>query len=250
MTKVSIITPCYNCEQYLIETYNSIKSQSHENWEWCCVDDQSTDNTYEVLKDIANKDDRIKVSRNNQNSGAAITRNNCLDMATGDYTAFLDSDDLWHPEKLSKQLHFMEGEQIRFSYHNYQLIDENGKTIKTQEVQKYITARELLKFNPFATSSIMMHATITEKLRFKEHLRRRQDYLYWYEGLKKAHKGEGLKESLSSYRIFSNDSLSSNKKAMAKIQWQLLRDEFKISLLPRIYYFLSYAWHGVKKYFL
>jgi teichuronic acid biosynthesis glycosyltransferase TuaG len=250
MPKISIITPCYNSERYLYETYESIKAQTHENWEWCCVDDCSTDNTLETLKTLAEKDPRVKFSKNSENSGAAITRNNALDMATGDYTAFLDSDDLWEPNKIYDQLHFMEKEQIRFSYHNYRLIDENGAGIKLQKVKPIITANELLKFNPFATSSIMIHASITDNLRFKPHLRRRQDYLYWYEALKLAHKGEGLEAPLSDYRIFSNDSLSSNKKAMAKIQWQLLRDEFKINLLPRIYYFLSYAWHGIKKYFL
>jgi len=250
MPKISIITPVYNAADYLPLTYDSVKAQTHTNWEWICVDDCSTDNSIEVLKTLQSKDDRIKIFQNEKNSGAAITRNRALDESDGDYVAFLDSDDLWTPVKLEEQIKFMSEHQSRFSYHDYDLIDQDGTTLKTQTTPTLMNARRILKYNPFGTSSIMLHASITDHIRFREHLLKRQDYLYWYEALIMAHQGKKLGFTLSSYRIDSNSSLSADKKAMAKIQWQILRDEFKLSMPARVYYFICYAFHGVKKYFL
>ena len=124
--KVSIITPSWNCGHFLEETIKSIQDQTYTDWELLFQDDCSTDNTKELVTSLAVGDPRIKYECNNQNSGAAITRNNALRRATGKWVAFLDSDDLWLPEKLEKQLEFMVGNRYSFSYHEYTEMTEDG----------------------------------------------------------------------------------------------------------------------------
>ena len=126
---VSIITPTWNCARFIEETIQSVQAQTYQNWEMIIVDDCSTDNTYEILQPYIEKDVRIKYSCNTKNSGAAVTRNNALRMARGRWVAFLDSDDLWMPEKLETQLNFMLCNDYNFTYHDYVEIDESSKEI-------------------------------------------------------------------------------------------------------------------------
>ena len=121
---VSIIMPSYNTGKFIKETINSVISQTYSNWELIIVDDCSTDNTDEILKNI--NDDRIIYLKNEKNSGAAVSRNKALREAKGRWMAFLDSDDLWVPQKLEKQIKFMKGNGYYFTYTNYSEIDENG----------------------------------------------------------------------------------------------------------------------------
>lgn len=123
---VSIITPSWNCGKFVEGTIQSILSQTYTNWELLFQDDCSTDNTKEIVAKYAAIDHRIKYECNSQNSGAAITRNNALRRAKGKWIAFLDSDDLWLPEKLEKQIKFMQDNNYHFSYHEYTEITEDG----------------------------------------------------------------------------------------------------------------------------
>ena len=251
MKTVSIITPCYNAERFVQLTYKSLQNQSFHNWEWIVTNDNSSDNTLEILTRMSEKDSRVKVFNHDKNMGAAIARNTSLNHATGEYVAFLDVDDLWDQEKLKIQISFMEKENISFSYHHYNIVTDDGEVIKMQQVPLKYTSQDLLKFNPFATSSIMIKATVinSHNIRFKEHLRRRQDYIFWYDVLKHLQNAKAINDVLSSYRLVGDSSLSANKKKMAIIQWKILKDEFNVNFLLRIYYFLCYANHGIKKYF-
>lgn len=124
---VSIITPTWNCASFICETISSIQAQTYQNWELIISDDCSTDNTKKVIEPYLQEDFRIKYICNEKNSGAAITRNNALKVATGKWIAFLDSDDLWCPEKLEKQLAFMVENDYAFSYHEYTEMTEDGR---------------------------------------------------------------------------------------------------------------------------
>jgi len=251
MKKVSIITPCFNAEKFILKTYSSLKNQSYSDWEWVITDDCSTDNSTQIIRELINSDERVKLTINDKNSGAAKSRNVSLECARGEYVAFLDVDDLWEPEKLTKQLAFMRINNCDFSYHDYWTIDAKGVVLKEQNLAVKFTAKDLLKYNPFATSSILISKSLIDSnnIRFKEHLRRRQDYFFWYDAISEAKTAFGLNEKLSRYRIFGEESLSSDKKKMAMIQWGLYRDEFKFGLLKSAYYFIHYAIHGAKKYF-
>ena len=123
---VSIIMPSYNTGKYIAETIESVLAQTYKNWELIIVDDCSTDNTDAVVEQYLS-DKRIKYLKNAHNSGAAVSRNRALREAKGKWAAFLDSDDLWMPDKLMRQIRFMKKNSIHFSYTNYFEIDENGK---------------------------------------------------------------------------------------------------------------------------
>lgn len=124
---VSIITPTWNCARFICETIRSVQAQTYQNWEMIISDDCSTDNTKEVIAPYLQSDKRIKYICNEKKSGAAITRNNALKVAKGKWVAFLDSDDLWLPEKLEKQVRFMIENNYAFSYHEYTEMTEDGK---------------------------------------------------------------------------------------------------------------------------
>ena len=123
---VSIITPSWACGKFIGETIKSVQAQTYQNWELLVQDDCSTDNTREVVAGLAQNDSRIIYECNPVNSGAAITRNYALRRASGRWIAFLDSDDLWLPEKLERQLGFMVKNGYHFSYTCYEEIDEKG----------------------------------------------------------------------------------------------------------------------------
>ncbi len=123
---VSIITPTYNCGKYIEETLQSVLAQTYRNWEMIIVDDFSTDNTAEIVAQYISIDSRIRYYRNSRNEGAALTRNRAIREAHGKWISFLDSDDLWKPEKLECQLDFMIENDYAFTYHKYEEIDENS----------------------------------------------------------------------------------------------------------------------------
>jgi len=122
---VSIIMPSYNTAEYIAESIQSVLSQSYLDWELIVVDDCSTDNTDEVIKPYL-ADERIKYIKNATNSGAAVSRNRALCEARGKWIAFLDSDDIWMPDKLEKQVSYMEENDYHFSYTNYSEINADG----------------------------------------------------------------------------------------------------------------------------
>lgn len=143
---VSIITPTWNCAGFICETIRSIQAQTYGNWELIISDDCSTDGTREVVKPYMDEDKRIKYICNEKNSGAAITRNNALKVAKGKWIAFLDSDDLWLPEKLEKQVAFMAENGYAFSYHEYTEMTEDGRDLGV-----YVSGiRKVSKFDMYA----------------------------------------------------------------------------------------------------
>ena len=123
---VSIIMPSYNTAKYISESIKSVQAQTHTNWELIIVDDCSTDNTDEIISEFLS-DSRIRYIKNEQNSGAAVSRNRALREAKGKWIAFLDSDDLWLPDKLEKQIRFMQENGYKFTYTDYR-IQLNGES--------------------------------------------------------------------------------------------------------------------------
>ena len=138
---VSIITPAYNSAKFIAETIQSVQNQTYENWEMLIVDDGSTDKTEAIVLSFVNKDKRIQFHKLKQNSGAGVARNTAIEKVNGNYIAFLDSDDLWKPEKLQKQLLFMEANNLHLTFSFYDQINEEGnllnKTITSPSIISY-----------------------------------------------------------------------------------------------------------------
>ena len=134
---VSIIMPSWNTGRFIAESIQSVLNQTYQDWELLIVDDCSTDNTDEIVAGFNDK--RIRYFKNEKNSGAAITRNRAIREARGEWIAFLDSDDLWSPEKLAKQLNFMNEHGYVFSYHDFVKIDEESKPLNV-----YVTGPDVV----------------------------------------------------------------------------------------------------------
>ena len=114
---VSIITPLYNSEKFILSTINSVLQQTYCNWEMIIVDDFSTDKSIDLITSvITTSNSKIKLIKLKENLGVARARNSALDVANGRFIAFLDSDDIWHPEKLDSQVSFMLRKNIPISF--------------------------------------------------------------------------------------------------------------------------------------
>ncbi|EKO3914440.1 glycosyltransferase family 2 protein [Vibrio metschnikovii] len=243
LPNVSIITPSYNSSLYIVETINSVCSQTFADWEMIIVDDCSTDNSVSVIKSCIEKDPRIKLIQLKENSGAAVARNTAIETAQGRYIAFLDSDDLWLPDKLEKQLAFMQANDYPFSYAAYNKIDENGQVFGHVGVPDRVSYSDLLKMCSIGCLTAIYDKEFFGKV-YMPLIRKRQDLGLWLRLLKKTNYAHGLNESLAQYRV-RIDSISSNKANAAKFTWRLYRDIESLNLVKASYYFSHYAVRGL-----
>ena len=181
---VSIIMPSYNTASFIKETIQSVLNQTYSKWELIIVDDCSTDNTDEVLEYI--KDSRIRYFKNDKNLGAAVSRNKALREARGQWIAYLDSDDLWMPEKLEKQICFMESNGYAFSYTNYEEIDVDGnKTGVKVSGPKRITKTGMFNYCWPGCLTVMFDANKIGIVQIQD-IKKNNDYAMWLKICKKA----------------------------------------------------------------
>jgi len=244
---VSIITPVFNSQKYISNTIESVLSQTYLQWEHILVDDCSSDNSAALIKSYVARDPRIKYHCLEKNSGAGIARNKAIELAKGNYIAFLDSDDLWHPEKLDMQLLFMQKNGYHFSFTDYDMINENGQKLSKLMIAKpVLTYKKALFKNPIGCLTAMYDVDFFGK-EYMPVIRKRQDYGLWLKLLKKTD-GYGLNECLASYRI-GNESISANKIALIKYEWKLYREVEGLSWAKSSFYLLSAIILKLKTYF-
>lgn len=176
--------PTYNCGRFIAESINSVLAQTYTNWELLIVDDCSADNTAEVVASF--KDPRIHYQRNERNSGAAVTRNTAIKLAKGRYIAFLDSDDLWLPEKLERQIAFMEKMGYAFTYHEYTEIDEDSMPLGI-----YVSGKKHVRpFDMYSCCwpgclSVMYDAEVVGLIQIPD-IKKNNDSAMWLQAIKKA----------------------------------------------------------------
>ena len=130
--KVSIIMPSFNSEKYVLDAIISVQNQTYKNWEMIIVDDCSNDNTINIISEVIANDNRIKLYRQERNLGAGAARTRALGLINGRFIAYLDADDIWYPDKLSKQISFMLKNNIGFSCTSYEVIDNDGNKLNKQ----------------------------------------------------------------------------------------------------------------------
>lgn len=217
--------PNYNCEKFLEETVNSVINQTYQNWELLIVDDCSTDNSVEVIKSYCNKDDRIKLFINGKNSSAAASRNWALREATGKWIAFLDSDDLWLPEKLEKQLTFMVDKGYKFSYTSYEHVDEQSQKMNIVVTgPKVLSKKKMFRYCYPGCLTIMYDCSDIGIIQIPDEIANGEnDYALWLKVVKH-YRCYYLSEILSLYRV-RNNSLShkSSKLKLIKNHYRLFR---------------------------
>jgi len=242
-SKVSVIIPMYNSEKYLEECINSVLNQTYKNFELIIINDCSTDSSLSILNKIT--DNRIKIVNFKENKGVSISRNKGIELATGDYICFLDSDDFWVPEKLEKQLEFIEKNNYEFIYSNYAFWKNNKKT-KTTNVPEELTYEQAIKNTTIFVSTVMLNMKKLKKEDiYMPNLTIGQDTSTWWQILKKGITAYGMKEVLAYYRVYKQ-SLSSNKIKAVIGAWKIyLREEMKF--LKRIYCFMCYIKNAIKR---
>ncbi|MGL4740661.1 MAG: glycosyltransferase family 2 protein [Sarcina sp.] len=245
--KVSIITPAYNAENFIEDTIKSVLNQTYKNFEMIIVDDCSKDRTAEIVKKYMEQDDRIVYKKLSGNSGAAVVRNKAIELATGRYIAFLDSDDLWEKTKLEKQVHFMKEKQAGFCYTAYKLMNEDGTSKEVDvHVPKSVSYKELLKNTIIGCLTVMIDTDVVKNVKMLN-VKVGEDTASWLKIIRENNIiAYGIDETLASYRVCQK-SLSSNKIVAAKAMWRTYRECEKIGLFKSSFYFISYAKNAVMK---
>ena len=197
MELVSVIMPTYNCARFIRQAIDSVLSQTYINWELLIVDDCSTDETESIVRSF--DDPRIRYMRNTQNMGAALTRNRALKEAKGRYIAFLDADDLWLPEKLEKQVAFMEQNGYAFTYHDYIEIDEQSKPFGILvSGKKHVSRLDMMSCCWPGCLSVIYDAKVVGLIQIPD-IRKNNDSAMWLQAIKKADCFL-LPETLAQYR--------------------------------------------------
>ena len=243
---VSVIMAAYNAEPYIRETMSSVLEQTYKNWELIVVDDCSSDATYRILQEYAGTDTRVRLMRNERNQGCAASRNRAIDASRGFYIAFLDSDDLWEPQKLQRQLEFMQFQGADLVYTNYRMIDGGGHFIKHRTLKSKATLEDLLEENYINFSSPLFTRKSLEDLRFDSKWYH-EDYVFLLEYMKAKPLCLCLEEELVSYRVHPG-SRSYNKLNAAWHRWKIIRNYLKYSFVDSLKYFGRYAVNGLRKY--
>lgn len=245
-TLVSIIVPAFRVEGLVGDTIDSVLSQTYQNWEMLIVDDCSPDNTVEVVRAAASKDDRIRLIESVTNGGPAKARNLALQQAKGRWVAFLDSDDVWLPTKLQESLDFAAIKKASLVYTGFRRMTFDGKTVgRYVSVPKSLSYRQLMGNTAIATSTVVIdRAAVGEVVMRSVYY---DDFVCWLEILKKGNIAWGLDKDLMRYRVVSN-SVSRNKKKSAKEVWKIYRQTLKLGLFQSAWYFLNYAVRASLKY--
>jgi glycosyltransferase involved in cell wall biosynthesis len=249
---VSIITPSYNCAQFVAETIEAILAQSYTNWELLITDDCSSDNSCEIIQRYADNDPRIKLLRLEKNSGAGVARNNSISAANGRFIAFCDSDDRWTSNKLERQLSFMVDNNYGLTYTSYVATDEQGKQCGYVKCPKKITYRKVLQSNGIGCLTAIYDAEKIGKF-YMPLIRKRQDWCLWIDIIKHIGAAHGLQEPLALYRKRAG-SISSNKLNLLRYNYAVYKDVLGYSsvmsaLLLYGYYLPYYFYVKIKQKF-
>ena len=243
---VSIITPVYNAERFLSDTIKSVQNQTYKNWEMLLVDDCSKDNSAQLIKEFQKYDDRIKYIKLEKNSGASVSRNTGIKNAKGRFIAFVDSDDIWKPEKLEIQVKYMLENNLGFTFTSYRYMKEDGElTNKVAKAPSKINYNGLLKNTIIGCSTVVIDTDIVEYFEMPL-VRRGQDTATWLQILRKEKYAYGIDKDLVDYRLVG-ESLSSNKIIALKRTWNTYRNVEKLGLIKSAYVFCFYVFNAIKK---
>lgn len=244
---VSIITPAYNSAATIQATIDSVVAQTYKNWEMLVVIDSGTkDSTPQIVEASAKTHPQIRLVVVPEGKGLALSRNFALKQAKGQFVAFLDSDDLWLPAKLEKQVRAIKLADATMAAHAFRRLSFDGKKAgRLLSVPKLVTYNDLLKNNVIGCLTVLIDQSKSGPLQFLE--TKHEDYLLWLQILKQGHKCIGVQEDLARYRIVPA-SRSANKMEMAKVRWKILRQHEHLGLAESLYYLSQYTFLAFNKY--
>ncbi len=236
---VSVIMPSFDAERFIAESIDSVIAQTVEDWELIVVDDASTDATTAIVADYRRRDSRIRLIPQQTNRGVATARNLGLDQAQGELVAFIDSDDVWYPEKTAKQVAAMDRSHADLSYTAYER-RRDGRPAGIVAAPATIRYDELLQRCVIGCSTALVRRATCGAVRMPP-IRRRQDHGFWLELLRDGSRtAVGVNEPLVSYRLHGA-SLSANKLVSAAYSWKLLRQIERVPFAKAVRLFGGYA---------
>lgn len=244
---VSIIVPCHNSFYFIKDCLESVLAQTYRNWEMIIIDDFSTDNSSDLIQKYINRDSRIKLIKHEKNSGVAIARNTGIKNAIGDYIAFLDSDDYWHPKKLEIQLLCFLENDVDVVFSEYYRFNNSGMIGKVSVPNEIVEYKDLLKGNCIGNLT-----GIYRRKKFLDIFQKSvgaEDYLFWLEIFSRPSvKGIGIPMPLAYYRVAEKaNSLSGNKFRSAKWTWNIYFYHLNLGLFKSIYCFIFYIYFAFRK---
>lgn len=229
-----------------MESIASISNQTVLDLSLFVIDDASTDQSFDLIDGLAQSDNRIQVIRLERKSGVVFARNHALKMARCRYIAFCDSDDIWMPDKLEKQLKALKHSGHGICCTAYTRIDEAGQEFGGVVTPPPVTDyARLLRSNCIGMSTALVDTHICGEIRFPD-IARRQDYALWLQLTRQGHTALGLSEPLVQYRVHPG-SLSSNKLKAAYYHWKVLRDLEKLPLGRALTCFTQYCFDATRK---
>lgn len=232
--------PCYNSERFISEAISSVLNQSYKNLELLVCDDGSDDNSQKIIDGFAEKDHRIIKLKNKYTKGASGARNSCLDIASGDFIAFLDSDDFWCTDRIEKHLRYMLENNLFFSYSYNNVVNENGKFISKVLAPERLDLKKMRYANFISCSTVLINKGVTGHFN-QPYIKRRNDFATWLSIMNKFPDKDVIcfKEITSNYRT-NNYGLSSNKIDAAKYFCLCLIRYNNISKISAFFYLLVY----------
>lgn len=237
---VTVIMPAYNAGRFVADAVESVIAQTFLDWEMLIVDDGSTDRTAEIIAEYERRDRRIRVVTLEPNRGLANARNEGLDRARGDFIAFIDSDDVWLPEKITRQVAAMEQHRADISYTGYERRREGRQRGTLMVVPEQVSYRSMLGRNKIAASTAMVRRSTCGWARFPQ-VRGTEDHRYWLALLRDGSlRVIGVAQQLAVYRIHGS-AVSANKLQQAGFAWKRLREEAGLGRFRALWYFTSYC---------
>lgn len=237
----------FNSEAYISETINSVINQTHTNWELLLIDDGSTDQTFDIIKNFMERDERIRLYKLELNSGPAVARNVGINKAKGKYLTFLDADDVWFNNFIESSIETIKKTQVPFVFSSYKRSDETLNCIYSDFiVPQKVSYEDILKTNSISCLTAFLDI---DKLGKKSMplIKKRQDMGLWLKYLKEIPYAYGIQEPKAIYRIRKN-SLSRNKTDLIKYQWQFYTKVEKLNVWKSMYYMFYWMINGFKKY--
>lgn len=243
---VSIVTPAWRAAATVGETIESVLRQTYSEWEMLVVDDCSPDDTRARVAEFSARDPRVKLLPHVKNAGPAAARNTALSAARGRWIAFLDSDDIWLPQKLERTIAHARYARSALTFTGFRRIDaDGGRTGHYISVPPSLDYRQLLRNTAIATSTVLVDRAMAGDFRMKQTYY--DDFACWLDILRPGRTAHGLDEDLVRYRVVSG-SVSRNKVRSAAKVWQTYREVEGIDPFRSAWYFVNYGLNGLIKY--
>ncbi len=246
MDLVSVIIPFYKKKKYIYETVSSILEQTYDNIEIVIIYDDLEKDDLNFLRKNFSDNEKIRIIVNDRNLGAGLSRNKGIAVARGKYVGFIDADDLWSKEKISKQITFMKKNNFQISHTSYKIISEEGAILNTRKSKYFNNYKNILTSCDIGLSSVLLKKElINEEIKFAS-LKTKEDFVLWLKILKSGFEIGALEEPLMSWR--------KTKGSLSGSIFQKLKDGFKVynhymnyNLIKSLYLLISLSINYLKK---